>query len=118
LPWAKNDDGSYSGAPVYGSMLRCAHARPRRGNVRSIRLRRANAFFKPMLSSLSLGKMGRNQLQQKRWAALSSRRQDLIDQPIVRCFERIDKSNSRQFKAILEVLGKQMANAGPLCRAP
>jgi hypothetical protein len=36
-------------------------------------------------------------------AALSSRRQDLIDQPIVRCFERIDKSNSCQFKAILEV---------------
>ena len=57
------------------------------------------------------------QLQQK-VVALSSRRQDLIDQPIVRCFERIDKSNSRQFKAILEVLGKQMANAGPLCCAP
>jgi|SRR6516164_5886178 hypothetical protein len=35
-------------------------------------------------------------------AALSSRRQNLIDQPIVRCFERLDKSNSRQFKAILE----------------
>ena len=34
--------------------------------------------------------------------ALSSRRQNLIDQPIVRCFERLDKSNSRQFKAILE----------------
>jgi hypothetical protein len=60
--------------------------------------------------------MGRNQLQQK-GAALSPR-QDLIDQPIVRCSERIDKSNSRQFKAILEVLGKQMANAGPLCCAP
>src|SRR5215471_15453451 len=37
------------------------------------------------------------QLQQK-VVALSSRRQDLIDQPIVRCFERIDKSNSRQFR--------------------
>jgi mRNA-degrading endonuclease HigB of HigAB toxin-antitoxin module len=50
--------------------------------------------------------------------ALSSRRRDLIDQPIVRCFERIDKSNSRQFKAILEVLGKQMANAGPFTPCP
>jgi hypothetical protein len=76
LPWAKNDNGSYSGAPA--------------------------------------SKMGHS----KRWAALSSRRQDLIDQPIVRCFERIDKSNTRQFKAILEVLGKQMANTGPLCCAP
>ena len=51
-------------------------------------------------------------------AALSSRRQNLIDQPIVHCFERIDKSNSRQFKAILEVLGKQMANAGPFIQCP
>jgi hypothetical protein len=51
-------------------------------------------------------------------AALSSRRQDLIDQPIVRRFERIDKFNSRQFKAILEVLGKQMANAGPFIPCP
>ena len=51
-------------------------------------------------------------------AALSSRRQDLIDQPIVRCFERIDKSNSRQFKAVLQVLGDQMTYADPLCRRP
>jgi len=42
--------------------------------------------------------------------ALSSRRRDLIDQPIA--------SNSRQFKAILEVLGKQMANAGPFIPCP
>jgi hypothetical protein len=52
-------------------------------------------------------------------AALSSRRRhDLIDQPIVRCFERIDKSNSRQFKAVLQVLGDQMTYADPLCRRP
>ena len=36
-------------------------------------------------------------------AALSSRRQDLIDQPIVCCFERIEKSNSRQLKAVPQV---------------
>ena len=78
LPWAKNDDGSYSGAPA--SKTGSATAK---GEV-----------------------------------ALSSRRQDLIDQPIVHCFERIDKSNSRQFKAILEVLGKQMANAGPFIQCP
>jgi hypothetical protein len=50
--------------------------------------------------------------------ALSSRWQDLIDQPIVRCVEWIDESNSCQFKAILQVLGDQMTNAGPLCRGP
>src|SRR5262245_60245223 len=50
-------------------------------------------------------------------ATLSSRRQDLIDQPIARCFERIDESDSCQFKAILEVLGEQMTNAAPLCAA-
>jgi hypothetical protein len=71
---------------------------PRRGN--------RNAFY------AVIPQLKQNGLQ------FSSRRQDLIDQPIVRCFERINKSNSRQFKAILEVLGKQMANAGPLCCAP
>jgi len=80
-------------------------------------------------SEIALGKERRWELQRragkqngisysKGEVALSSRRQDLIDQPIVHCFERIDKSNSRQFKAILEVLGKQMANAGPFIQCP
>jgi len=43
-----------------------------------------------------LSQIGRNQLLQ-----------DLIDQPVVRCVEWIDESNARQFKAILQVLGKQ-----------
>jgi len=33
--------------------------------------------------------------------------------PILRCFERIDKSNSGQFKAVLQVLGDQMTYADP-----
>jgi len=41
-----------------------------------------------------------------------------IDQPIVRCFGRIDESDSCQFKAILQVLGEQMTNAGPLACQP
>src|SRR5439155_5792061 len=67
-------------------------------------------------SSAPASKMG--SATAKGEVALSSQRRDLIDQPIVRCFERIDKSNSRQFKAILEVLGKQMANAGPFIPCP
>jgi hypothetical protein len=59
-------------------------------------------------------KMGRNQLQQKRCAGFSSRRQDLIDQPIVPCVEWIDEFNSRQCKTVLQILGEQMTDASPL----
>jgi hypothetical protein len=68
------------------------------------------------VKSQVLSQIGRNQLPPEVGSNLSPQRQDLIDQPVVRCVEWIDESNARQFKAILQVLGKQMANAGPLCR--
>ena len=67
---------------------------------------------------LAVKQNGSQSATAKRCPALSSRRQNLIDQPIVRCVEWIDESNPRQFKAILQVLSDQMTNAGPLCRAP
>src|SRR5262249_27741169 len=63
-------------------------------------------------------KMGRNQLQQKRCAEFSSRRQDLIDQLVVPCVEWIDEFNSPQCKTVLQILGEQMTDTGPLCRGP
>jgi hypothetical protein len=65
-----------------------------------------------------LAREGRLGACRQSWAALSSWWQDPIDQPVVRRVEWIDESNSRQFKAILQVLGDQMTNAGPLCRGP
>jgi hypothetical protein len=106
-------------------MLRCSHAaRAAETAGRSVFAARMhflkrNAVIPQFKQNGSQSATAKSQsATAKRCAALSSRRQDLIDQPIVRCFERIDKSNARQFKAILEVLGKQMANAGPLCGAP
>jgi hypothetical protein len=63
--------------------------------------------------------VGRSRFSGYLWKqAVSLWRQDFIYQTVVRCFKRIDESDSRQFKAVLQVLGEQMTNAGPLCRSP
>ena len=82
--------------------------RPRRGDVRPIRFRRANAF----------SKMGRNQLPPK--GGPHSHPGGRISS-INRSFAAsngLTKLTPRKFKAVLQVLGKQMANTGPLCRGP